>query len=60
MTAKVALRVGLASAAFALLALFQLLPHPEDSFFFNCHINGNGNCGSGAIWHGYVNWSSDV
>lgn len=53
---KAALRVGLGFAAFALVGLFQLFPHAEDDFFFNCHINGNGACGASAVVHGYVNW----
>lgn len=40
----------------ALMGIIAVMPHPEDSWFFNCHWNGNGICGESAIWHGYVNW----
>lgn len=28
----------------------------EDEALFNCHVNGNSQCGSEAVWHGFVNY----
>ena len=47
---------GAVLAVGVVVGLVMVTNPAEDEALFNCHVNGNSQCGSEAVWHGFVNY----